>query len=158
MKHLDYAQFKRSFFHLVTLDDTSAKLALSFAVGLFISLSPLFGAHTIIGFACVILFRMNLPAMMLGIWVNGPISAPFVYAGLYYFGRLFFAGKVIDMALPWNQILATHFEDVVIQVTIGWLILGACICLLSYGLLKKTIDAFRLKRHTRTESGSQVNS
>mgnify|MGYP000971027159 CR=1 FL=1 len=157
MKHLDYAHFKQSFLHLVTLDDTSARLALSFAVGLFISLSPLFGAHTIIGFACVILFKMNLPAMMLGVWINGPISAPFVYAGLYYFGRLIFAGKVIDVALPWTQILATHFEDVVIQVTIGWLSLGVAICLLSYGLLKMTIDAFRLKRHRRTESGSQAN-
>lgn len=151
MKFYRFQTYKDQFLKLISLDDSSVNLALSFAIGLFISLSPAFGAHTALGFLCVVIFRMNLPAIMIGVWVNGPVSAPFVYAGFYYFGRLFLGGDIIDMSQSWHQIMLMHFKDVIIQVTIGWLSIGLIICPLSYWLVKTSIDSIRRRRHNSSE-------
>ena len=65
------------------------RTAFAFALGVFIGFSPLLGLHTILGVLCILLFRLNKVATMLGVWSNVPwIVVP-------YYGLATWLGVVI---------------------------------------------------------------
>ncbi len=77
---------------LSEVPDTPERTALAFAVGVFLGFSPLLGLHTVLGVLCILLFRTNKVATMLGVWLNVPwIVVP-------YYGLATWVGvKVLGM-------------------------------------------------------------
>lgn len=57
---------------LSRVPETPERIAFAFAVGVFIGFSPLLGLHTVLGVFCILLFRLNKIATMLGVWSNVP--------------------------------------------------------------------------------------
>ena len=67
---------------LLHLEDTPNRVALAFAIGLFISFFPLLGIHTGLALAIAIAFRLSRVAILTGAWVNNPWTlAPMYTAG-----------------------------------------------------------------------------
>ena len=56
-------------------------LALSLAVGVFISFTPLYGLQTLLAIGAAVVLRLNRAATVAGTWLNLPWFAPVVYAG-----------------------------------------------------------------------------
>jgi uncharacterized protein (DUF2062 family) len=73
---------------VVHLDDPPWRLALSLAVGVFISFTPFYGLQTILAFAVAVVARLNRAATITGTWLNLPWFAPFVYGGALKLGAL----------------------------------------------------------------------
>ena len=57
---------------LSRVPDTPERTAFAFALGVFLGFSPLLGLHTVLGVLCILLFRLNKVATMLGVWSNVP--------------------------------------------------------------------------------------
>jgi uncharacterized protein (DUF2062 family) len=57
---------------LFTLKENPHRLAISFAVGAFIGISPILGLHTLLGIFICYLFRLNMVAMMTGVYITNP--------------------------------------------------------------------------------------
>jgi uncharacterized protein len=70
------------------LDDPPWRLALSLAVGVFISFTPFYGLQTLLAIGVAVVCRLNRAATVAGTWLNLPWFAPLVYAGALRFGTL----------------------------------------------------------------------
>lgn len=71
---------------LLHLEDDPWRIALSLAVGVFISVTPFWGLQTMLSLILAAAFRLNKAATLAGTWINLPWFAPFVYAGALALG------------------------------------------------------------------------
>ena len=70
------------------LDDPPGRLALSLAVGVFLSFTPFYGLQTLLAIGVAIALRLNRAATVAGTWLNLPWFAPVVYAGALRVGTM----------------------------------------------------------------------
>jgi len=67
---------------LLLLEDTPERIALAFAIGVWIAFSPLLGIHTGLALGLAFLFRLSRAAMLFGAYINNPWTiAPMYTAG-----------------------------------------------------------------------------
>jgi uncharacterized protein (DUF2062 family) len=96
---------------LLALDDTPERIALAFALGVFLAFSPLLGLHTILGLTIAFIFGLNRVAVLLGVWVNNPWTLVPIYAAAAYLGGHFF-GYPTTHPMPhfnWGELWHGHF-------------------------------------------------
>ena len=72
----------------MSLDDTPERIAQAFALGVFLSFSPLIGLHALIGLIVALLFGLNRCALLLGLLINNPWTLIPIYAAGTYLGGL----------------------------------------------------------------------
>lgn len=80
------AQLKERFTAILALDSHPGHIAAGFAVGVFISVTPFFGLHTVMAVASAFLFRLNKLTTITGAWVNTPFTVPPLLLGSYKLG------------------------------------------------------------------------
>jgi hypothetical protein len=83
---------------LLHLDDPPRRIALSLAVGVFISCTPFYGLQTLLSLAAATAFRLNKAATVTGNWLNLPWFAPFVYAASLKVGEAVVPGADLPRA------------------------------------------------------------
>jgi uncharacterized protein len=144
---------------LFALEDTPERIALGFAVGVFISFSPLLGLHTVIGVLVAAAFGLNRVAVITGLWINNPWTMLPIYSVATYLGHklMGFPGS----ALPqwhWHDILQLHFwvqlfqhDQVLKPLFVGSMILALFAAGLAYAA---TLYWFR-RRTSRLGAASQ---
>ena len=96
---------------VVALDDTPERIALAFALGVFLAFSPLLGLHTLLGLTISFLFGLNRMVILVGVFVNNPWTLVPIYAAGTYVGSLL-VGFPSRPALPsfgWNQLWHSTF-------------------------------------------------
>jgi uncharacterized protein (DUF2062 family) len=81
-----FAGLAARFHDLLHLGDPPRRLALALAVGVFISCTPFWGLQTVLAIVVAALFRLNRAATILGMWLNLPWFAPFVYGAAIKIG------------------------------------------------------------------------
>jgi hypothetical protein len=129
--------------YLLSLDDTSERLALAFALGVFLTLTPFVGLHTILGLAIAFLFGLNRAAVLFGLFVNNPCTlVPYYTAASYLGGRLI--GLPNGLSLPrfgWPQpwhasfwLQLTHQWRYLMPMALGSAILAVLCAGISYPL------------------------
>ena len=121
---------------LVHLDDRPWRIALSLAVGVFISFTPFWGVQTILSLVVAAVFRLNKAATLTGTWINLPWFAPFVYAGALRLG---------SMILPELR----GVSGLSLELLLGTTILGAVAAALTYVLAHGVLAARRARRAAR---------
>jgi uncharacterized protein (DUF2062 family) len=62
------------------------EVALGCAVGVFVSITPLLGAQTLIAALLAGFFRANVPAAVLGTFFGNPVSWPIIWTSTYAMG------------------------------------------------------------------------
>ncbi len=73
---------------LFALDDSPERIALAFALGVFLAFSPLLGLHTFLGLMFAFFFGLNRFALLLGVFINNPWTLIPIYAAGTYVGGL----------------------------------------------------------------------
>jgi uncharacterized protein len=121
---------------LLHLDDRPWRIALSLAVGAFISFTPFYGLQTVLSIVAATLFRLNTAATVAGTWINLPWFAPFVYAG---------ALKLGAALLPELRGLT----GMSLALLLGTTILGAAAAVITYVVAFGVISARRSRRQRR---------
>ncbi len=145
-------------------------LALSFACGVFIGISPFYGAHTVGALVIVSIFRFNLMTTMMGAWLTFPPILPFVYYFSYRLGRFFLHDPV---CVPRSRLLETinkimHFNvaglglesrDVILiakQLLLGCTIVGLVCSMSGYFVIRYAIDRYRSKTNIVAWFGEMI--
>lgn len=72
---------------ILALDDPPGKIATGFAIGVFISFTPIFGLHTFLAIAIALVFRLNKLTTITGAWVNTPLTIAPVLVVSYKLGQ-----------------------------------------------------------------------
>ncbi len=148
---------------LLALDDAPERVALAFALGVFLAFSPLLGLHTVLGLTIAFIFGLNRVAVLLGVWVNNPWTLVPIYGAAAYVGGLLF-GFPAGTALPnigWGDILrgsswlhTIRTWEMLRPIVLGSTILSFVSALLSYPAALYVIrrgKAFHFHHHRKAD-------
>lgn len=88
---------KKSYVRFLKIRGTPREIALGFALGVFVAMSPTMGFQMAIAIPIAALFKWNKLAAAMAVWVTNPITAPFIYGLTYFIGA-----KFLGMSLGLN--------------------------------------------------------
>lgn len=98
---------------VITTKDSPRKIALSFAMGIFIGMSPVIGLHTAIGVGAAYLFRTNKFVTIVGVYVTNPWTIVPIYTFATWLGAKLLGIDKIIPPLKWHAISFSYlFNEV----------------------------------------------
>lgn len=166
------------------IPDTPHRIALGFAVGAFVSFSPLFGLHLFYAVALTWLLRANILASLFGTLVGNPLTLPIIAPLSLSLGRKMLghrsrggdfgsishaftqAGEGIrdgvlslfGRAAPdWGK-LAAFFDDLLLPYFIGGLLPGLGVALLCYWIVRPLVGAYQAARRARLTERARLRA
>lgn len=79
---------KRAYYRFLRLRGAPEQIALGFALGVFIGMTPFLGFHTVIAVMLAALLKWSKIAAGIGVFITNPFTAPLIYPLTYKLGRL----------------------------------------------------------------------
>ena len=158
---------------LKRIPDTPHKISLGMSCGIFASFTPLFGLHFLIAGLLSYLLRANVLASLIGTFVGNPITFPIITVfnlklGEWILGSSEYSsgdgGKIFEGFLDFIFLIYKSFftegsigennvprmneflDGVFIPYSLGGLILGIFIAVISYFLLRPLVATYQKKR------------
>lgn len=134
------------------------EIALGFALGLFVGMTPFIGLHTVMAIPLAALLKWNKISAAVAVWFTNAATAPFIYSVTYVVGARI-AG--IKQVFSWKDIeslsavyrLILHTPEMVWAMVIGGVILGLPLAVAGYYLAFLVVSRYREKiRIKRKES------
>ena len=158
---------------LKRIPDTPHKISLGMSCGIFASFTPLFGLHFLIAGLLSYILRANVLASLIGTFVGNPITFPIITVfnlklGEWILGSSEYSsgdgGKIFEGFLDFIFLIYKSFftegsigeknvprmneflNGVFIPYSLGGLILGIFIAVISYFLLRPLVATYQKKR------------
>jgi len=149
----------------VRLKGPPREIALGFALGLYVGMSPTMGIQMAIAVGLASLFKWNMIAAATGVWISNPLTAPILYGSTYFVGKSLI-GIVNHPAQPlpnpetmtlWGLIERT--PHVLWAMVLGGLILGVPVAMVGYHMSYQAILQYRKRLKDRvTDALDKVKS
>jgi uncharacterized protein (DUF2062 family) len=136
-------KWKKRIKTILTLDSHPGHISAAFAVGVFISFTPFFGCHLLMGVVASFVFRLNKVACLSGTWLNTPFTVVPVTALSYKLGRILLGlqpAKINMEGLDWT-FLKAHAASLIL----GSSVIGFIMAIISYFVCYYLIVSFRQK-------------
>jgi len=114
---------------LLQLDEPPHRTALAFATGVFLTFSPAYGLHMILGLLCVWAFRMNLAAIIAGLCVNSPWTIVPALGLTLWLGCVT-VGMPFPTTLDWTDTSASGIFQQVAPYAIPFIVGGTLLSLI----------------------------
>jgi len=135
---------------ILHLQESPHRTALTFAIGVFIAFSPMYGLHTLSAVFLAWAFRLNYPAILLGNFVNNPwTTAPILGATMWT--GFFILGMPDAPTFSWDNLSAEAIMKAampyILPFALGALTLGFLCSLLAYPLALLVIIQYKKQRH-----------
>jgi uncharacterized protein len=133
---------------VLSVEDRPSRVALAFAIGVFIAFFPVLGIHTGLALAIAFYFRLNRVAILAGAWINNPWTlAPMFMAGTAV-GCAIFAVSPEDLRdINWHlhgrafyRALWHGLRPYVVPFVVGNLILGVVSGVLAYVVVLSILE------------------
>ena len=158
---------------LKRIPDTPHKISLGMSCGIFASFTPLFGLHFLIAGLLSYLLRANVLASLIGTFVGNPITFPIItvfnlklgewilgssehssgdggkiFEGFLDFIFLIYKSFFTEGSIGENNIprMNEFLDGIFIPYSLGGLILGIFIAVVSYFLLRPLVATYQKKR------------
>ena len=158
---------------LKRIPDTPHKISLGMSCGIFASFTPLFGLHFLIAGLLSYLLRANVLASLIGTFIGNPITFPIItvfnlklgewilgsneyssgdggkiFEGFLDFIFLIYKSLFTEGLIGENSVprMNEFLYGVFIPYSIGGLILGISIAIISYLLLRPLVSTYQKKR------------
>ncbi len=144
---------KAKVLEVLHLQEPPKRIALAFAIGVFIAFSPTYGFHTLSAIFCAWAFRLNFAALLLGNFVNNPWTTVPILGGTMWTGFLIL-GVPDTPEFVWDNLTTESFYETVLPYlmpfTVGACTLSVMGALLSYPLALLVVSHYR-KTHPISE-------
>ena len=145
---------------LLHVEDSPSRVALAFALGVFIAFFPVLGVHTAMAIAAALVFRLNKVALLAGTFANNPWTvAPMYSAGTLLGCAVLGVSPASLGAIDWDLSGRAFYESLVaglrpllVPFVVGNLTLGALAGATAFALLR-TLLARRRRVIPRDLSG-----
>jgi hypothetical protein len=131
---------------ILSARESPHRIAIAFATGVFIGMSPLLGIHTVLGIAVAWKFSLNRLVTLVGVYITNP----WTIVPIYTFGT-WTGAKILGMhdVLPdidWNNIsmqgLLEEFRHLVFPFILGSTIVGTVTAVVSYILVYRAAKSY----------------
>jgi uncharacterized protein (DUF2062 family) len=136
---------------IIKLNDPPHKLALAFALGVFIAFSPTVGLHMVSCIALGWLFRLNTLVIITASFINNPWTIVPLYGFCIWFGILVTGENIAVPQINWRELTLSNaygiLKPYLWSYIAGTLILGTIAAVLSYFLFYRLVVRYR-KRET----------
>jgi uncharacterized protein (DUF2062 family) len=135
---------------MLALNETSERLAMAFAFGVFLTLTPFIGLHTVLALGLAFAFGLNRAAILLGMFVNNPWTLiPYYTMSTYLGGRV--VGFPHGMVLPEFAISELGHANFWIQIAHQWRLLipmavGSTILAVLIGVISYPVALYAIRR------------
>jgi len=126
---------------VIRLSESPHKIALAFAAGVFIGMSPLLGLHTLIGFAVVWIFRLNPFAVLAGVYITNPWTIVPIYTFSTWVGTQCLGLEQMIPEIDWSNLslinLLNDLEPLLMPFIVGTFMIGTLASIISYIVIYK---------------------
>jgi len=143
-------QAKLNLLRFIRLSGTPDEVAKGFALGIFIGMTPTFGFQMALAIFFAFLLRENKLAAVLGVWITNPVTAPFIYAAEYEFGRRLLQLEPLTFKIDFtfDALMALSWE-ILVPLLVGSLVFGLLSTAISYAVVLRMIPSLKTLRVPR---------
>ena len=157
---------KKVLIRLKRLQGTPYSIATGFACGVAISFTPFIGFHMILAALTAWLIRGNILASAIGTIVGNPWTFPFIWLAVFYTGHFFlgdtnFAANVNFLStfkaagdalysMNWHK-FGHDVWPIIYPMMIGCIPFYLAFWLISYKIMRKTMDKIESRRKIHSE-------
>lgn len=138
-------RFRNVLAQILRIEDTPHRIALTFAVGVFLGLSPFIGLHTVLALAVAWIFRLNRIVMLSGAFINNPWSMIPIYTFSTWIGAEILGTDLLVTDVDWRRItlgtIVRDLEHLVLPFFLGTLLVATLFSLICYIIVKKTAES-----------------
>lgn len=124
---------------ILSIKDSPHRLAMAFAVGVFIGMSPLLGLHTVLGIAAAWLFNLNRIVTITGVFVTNPWTIVPVYTFSTWIGARCLGVEQIIPEIEWSHITFGYFlnklKPLLMPFIFGALLVGLISAIIGYFII-----------------------
>lgn len=113
------------------------EIALGFALGLFVGMTPFMGLHTIAAVAVAALFKWNKISAAISVWITNAVTAPLIYGITYLVGarlmgleKAFNLKEINSLSAVFDLILKA--PEIVWAMIVGGVVIGLPLAIIGY--------------------------
>lgn len=139
---------RRAYDRFVRIRGQPHEIALGFALGIFIGMSPTMGVQMPIAVFFAALLKWSKIAAAFGVWITNPFTSPFIYGLTYIVGaKLLGLGNALTLPdeFTWSIVREMLKSAPVIlgALTLGGAVLGLPLAVLSYYLSFAAVNKYQ---------------
>lgn len=128
---------------VITVKDSPRKIAISFAIGIFIGMSPFLGIHTVMGIIAAWLFKLNKFVTIIGVYITNPWTIVPIYTFATWFGAKLLGIDSIIPSINWNDIklvdIIKEMGTLLWPFVVGTTLLGLFSAIVSYIIVYQAV-------------------
>ncbi len=138
-------RFRENLRHVLSLDESPRKIAMSFSVGIFIGMSGLIGLQTVTSLIMAWALRLNKVAVLTGAFITNPWSIIPIYTFSTWIGIKVMGMGEIFPNVDWRTVTVLNalekLSHVILPFFVGTTLVAAVSGLVSYIIIKKTVQS-----------------
>jgi uncharacterized protein (DUF2062 family) len=139
---------RRVYERFIRIRGEPREVALGFALGIFVGMTPTIGVQTPIAIFLAALFKWSKLSAAIGVWISNPLTAPVIYSVTYITGaKLLSLNPVFNMPLSptWSTLKAMlqKAPQTLGAMTVGGAIIGIPIAIISYYLSYVALEKYQ---------------
>ncbi|QTA89168.1 DUF2062 domain-containing protein [Desulfonema magnum] len=143
-----HTALKKTYDRLVKIRGQPREIALGFALGIFIGMSPSIGFQTPIAIFFASLLKWNKISAAVGVWISNPLTAPVIYGITYIIGATLLGinntSKLSDDFQP-AAIFAmlSKGPEIIWAMIIGGVIIGLPLAVMAYYFCYSAVQKYQ---------------
>jgi uncharacterized protein (DUF2062 family) len=142
-------------YRLRRLSDSPHAVALGFAAGVFVAITPFLGTHMVMAALLAWVIGGSIVAALLGTFIGNPLTYPLFWYSTYEVGNLMLGGASekppIDLSGGIFQSSLDQLWPLLKPMTLGSVPVGLALAALSYVLVRPMVDAYKHRRRRELE-------
>jgi len=141
---------KKTYQRFLKIRGDPHEIALGFALGLFVGMTPFMGFHTAIAIFFAALLKWNKISAAVGVWISNPVTAPVIYPFTFFIGA-----KLTGIANGANPAGGYEFAffdmvlkapKIVLALVIGGIVIGIPAAVAGYYVSFSAVNNYRRRR------------
>lgn len=129
---------------LLGVKDTPRRVAVAFAVGVFIGMSPLLGLHTVLALLVAWAFKLNRFVAITGVFITNPWTIIPIYTFSTWVGGVILRAERLMPDIDWGNVtlkgLLADTGHLLWPFVLGTTLVGAVSAAVGYALVKKAVE------------------
>jgi uncharacterized protein (DUF2062 family) len=139
---------RRLYERFIMIRGEPREVALGFAVGIFVGMTPTVGVQTPIAIFIAALLKWSKLSAAIGVWISNPLTVPLIYGITYITGaKLLSLDPVFNMPLSptWStlQVMLQKVPQAFGAMTVGGALLGIPLAIVSYYQSHAAVDKYQ---------------
>lgn len=124
------------------------EIALGFALGLFIGITPSIGFQMVIAAAVAAFLKWNKISAVMGVWITNPVTAPFIYSFTYVVGSTIYGTDKVfnppgEMTVSIAKNILAKSPGIFYSLTIGGIVIGIPVAVAGYFISFRLVSRYQ---------------